>query len=71
MKQMADQKPRMTQAQMYYAQVNNIAEGDSHFCELVKRGEVSKKDLSSLIARRPARYGRFAGFMDGLPDIAN
>ena len=59
---------RATQAQMFYAQSHNIAAGGEVFCELVRAGEVSKCDLRALIVRRPARYARYAGFMDQLPE---
>ena len=40
------------------------------FMDLVNHptNPLTKSDLAALIAKRPNTYGRFAGFMDKLPD---
>lgn len=56
------------QTRAYYASVRRNAERDELFSEMVRAGDMTKRDLSALIQRRPDRYSRYAGFMESLPD---
>lgn len=57
----------MNQLQIFYRESRNIAEANELFSEMVKEG-MTKRELASLIAIRPQKWSRFAGFMDSLPD---
>jgi hypothetical protein len=50
----------------FYRQSRNIAEANTLFLELVKEG-MTREELQHNIARRPALWGRWAGFLDKLP----
>ncbi len=55
-----------TQLQMFYAAHRQIAETNNTFLELVKEG-LTREDLARNIARRPALWQRYAGWLDKLP----
>jgi hypothetical protein len=55
-----------TQWQMYYASEKKSARLNEAFLDLVNDG-LTRKDLQTLIARRPEIYGRFEGWTDKLP----
>jgi Ca2+-binding EF-hand superfamily protein len=59
----------LTQAQHYEMARRKIASLNDAFMELVNHATnpMTREDLQSLIARRPNVYGRFAGFLDTLP----
>jgi hypothetical protein len=58
-----------TQKQMYYAAVRAAGEKDATFMELVNHptNPITREDLEANIARRPALWSRYAGFLDKLP----
>jgi hypothetical protein len=59
----------MTQAQMYYAASRRTGDNDATFMELVNHptNPLTREDLLANIARRPALWSRYAGFLDRLP----
>jgi hypothetical protein len=57
----------MTQLEIFYQESRNIAEANALFCEMVLNGDMTRRDLAALIARRPEKWERFAGFMESLP----
>lgn len=59
-------QPRPTQAQMYYNAVRAASERDLLFLELVKDG-LTRQELRQNIARRPALWSRYRGWLDQLP----
>ena len=59
-----------SQSQLYYDSVRKIGERDELFMEMIRAGEMTRQDLSALIARNPARYDRYAGFLTSLPESA-
>ena len=63
---MGSTKP--TQADLYYQSVRKTAEGNLLFLDMVAEGTMTKKTLAALLKRRPAQWGRFAGFLSVLPD---
>lgn len=58
-----------TQVQMYYAAVRHAAECDRTFLDMVNcaSNPLTREDLAALIQRRPALWGRYAGWLDNLP----
>jgi len=63
----------VTQLQHFEMARRRIAEFNSMFMDLVNHptNPLTKSDLAALIAKRPNTYGRFAGFMDKLPDLTS
>lgn len=59
----------LTQIQHYELARRKIAAGNLAFMELVncKANPLTREDLAANIARRPALWSRFAGFLDTLP----
>ena len=59
-----------TQQQMFWEAHRRIADANDAFMELVncKENPITRQDLESLIRRNPARYGRFSGVLDKLPE---
>lgn len=58
----------MNQKQMFYQESRKIAEANELFSEMMRNGEMTKRDLTALIKRRPEKWSRFAGFMSRLPE---
>lgn len=58
-----------TQAQHYELARRRLADANAVFMELVTHptNPMTREDLEALIARRPERYGRFAGWLYKLP----
>lgn len=56
------------QARMFYNSVKAIGERDELFFDMMRAGDVTKRDLRSLLATKPERYGRYAGYIDQLPE---
>jgi len=54
---------------MYYAAERRAAERDQAFMDLVRHptNPLTREDLEANIRRRPALWGRYAGFLDKLP----
>jgi len=61
-----------TQAQLFEEARRRLAETNATFMELVNHptNPLTKEDLAAGIARRPALWSRYAGFMDRLPTRA-
>lgn len=61
-----------TQAQMFYAASRANAGRDETFMELVNHptNPLTREDLEANIARRPALWERYAGWLDKLPSRA-
>jgi hypothetical protein len=59
----------LTQAQQFELARRKIAALNAAFMEMVTHptNPMTREDLEALIARRPERYARFAGFLDKLP----
>lgn len=59
----------LTQKQMFEIERRKIADLNNAFMDMVRCAEnpMTREDLEALIAKRPKRYGRFAGFLDKLP----
>lgn len=59
----------LTQAQHFERARRNIADADVAFMDLVNHptNPLTREDLARNIERRPALWGRFAGFLDTLP----
>lgn len=59
----------LTQLQIFELERRKIAALNEAFMELVNHATnpMTREDLESLIAKRPQRYARFAGFLDKLP----
>lgn len=59
----------LTQAQHYELARRKLAETNAAFMELVncKENPLTRADLVANIARRPALWKRFEGFLDTLP----
>lgn len=57
------------QVQMFYDASRKIGERDSTFLELVNHptNPLTREDLQANIKRRPALWGRYAGFLKTLP----
>ncbi len=51
---------RVTQVQLFYQEQRNIAEGNALMLEMIEHGDITDRELDKLIARRPAKYSRFA-----------
>lgn len=62
----------LTQAQHFELARRRIAETNQTFMELVNHptNPLTREDLAANIARRPALWQRFAGFLDTLPTRA-
>lgn len=60
----------MNQFQMFYREQRNIADINLLFLELVGDG-LSREELTYLINKRPALWGRFSNWMDKLPSKNN
>jgi hypothetical protein len=62
-----------SQAQMFYAASRAAGERDSTFMELVNHptNPLTREDLARNIARRPALWSRYAGFLNKLPSRAS
>lgn len=61
----------MTQYQRYELARRNIADGNNTFMEMLNSGNrITKRELRVLIAKRPALWSRFAGYLETnvLPD---
>ena len=58
-----------TQAQLFEESRRNIASVNETFMALVNHptNPMTREDLAANIARRPALWSRFAGFLDTLP----
>lgn len=54
---------------MYYAAERKAGERDATFMELINHptNPLTRDDLARNIARRPALWSRYAGFLDKLP----
>lgn len=63
----------ITQAQHFELARRRLAEANETFLELVNHptNPLTKEDLAANIARRPALWSRYAGFMDSLPSRAS
>lgn len=59
----------MTQLQHFELSRRKIADLNSAFMEMVncRDNPMTRRDLESLIAKRPHIYGRFSGFLNKLP----
>ena len=59
-----------TQYQLYREAQRAISDTDRLFMELISHptNPMTNKDLETLIARHPHRYGRFSGFLGKLKD---
>ena len=59
-----------SQQQIFWEEHRRIADANNAFMELVncKENPMTRQDLESLTRRNPARYGRFSGFLDKLPE---
>lgn len=59
----------LTQLQHFELARRKIAAGNEAFLEMVNHptNPITRADLEALIARRPAVYGRFAGWLERLP----
>ncbi|MBA3548827.1 MAG: hypothetical protein H0T76_20280 [Nannocystis sp.] len=56
--------PPMTQQQMYLAAERRCADANEAMLDLLfGPNPISDDELSALIAKRPATYGRFAGYI--------
>ncbi len=56
------------QVRAFYNSVKAVGERDELFFEMMRAGDMTKRDLRALLARNPARYGRYAGYIDQLPE---
>ena len=58
------------QERMFRDAEKRSADLNNAFMELMKHptNPLTKKDLDGLVARRPEKYAKFAGFRDQLPD---
>jgi hypothetical protein len=59
----------LTQAQHYETARRNLADTNAAFMELVNHptNPMTREDLAANIARRPALWTRYAGFLGVLP----
>lgn len=59
----------LTQMQHFELARRRMVDADLTFMELVtcKSNPLTRADLVSLIAKRPDRYGRYAGWLEKLP----
>ena len=59
----------LTQIQMYRQTERRLADANATFMELVNHptNPLTREDLAENIARRPALWSRYAGFLDILP----
>lgn len=59
----------MNQLQHFELARRAIADRNAAFVELVtcKTNPLTRRDLEALIAKRPDRYGAYAGWLDKLP----
>lgn len=59
----------LSQAQHFEIARRRIADADRTFMELVNHptNPMTREDLAANIARRPALWSRYAGFLDKLP----
>lgn len=60
----------LAQRSMFYREQRKIADGNEMFLEMVRDG-LTREELAKCIARRPALWGRFAGFLDTLPSASS
>ncbi|WP_395652455.1 hypothetical protein [Brevundimonas sp.] len=56
------------QIRAFYNSVRAVGERDELFFEMVRAGDMTKRDLRALLARSPERYGRYAGYVEQLPE---
>jgi hypothetical protein len=56
------------QVRAFYNSVAAIGQRDELFFDMMRAGDITKRDLRALLARNPTRYGRYAGFIDQLPE---
>lgn len=61
-----------TQLQHFTESQHKIFDGNRAFLEMVNHptNPMTREDLEALLRRRPAVYGRFAGYLDMLPQRA-
>ena len=59
----------LTQRQHFDKAHRQISDGNTAFMELVNHptNPLTREDLAAILARRPERWSRFAGFLDKLP----
>lgn len=59
-----------TQEQMFYEESRKIGEMDELFMEMINDpvAPMTNSELKALIAKRPERYSRYAGFVGKLAD---
>lgn len=55
-----------SQIQIFYEEQRKIGAGNETFMELVRDG-LTREELERNIARRPALWSRFVGWLDQLP----
>ena len=58
---------RQTQTQLFYQESAKIGGLNALMSEMVANGDITNAELAALIEKRPAVYGRFAGFVGTLP----
>lgn len=63
---MTSKKPVMTQAQMYYGALQQAADADRTFNDLVKGG-MTRETLQQCIDHRPELWGRYSNWLEKLP----
>jgi hypothetical protein len=56
----------MNQLQMFYTEHKKIAECNELFLELAK--DMTKSELQKLIEKRPSLWGKYANWLNVLPD---
>ncbi len=60
-------KGRPSQVQRFYQESAKIGGLNALMSEMVANGDITNAELAALIEKRPAVYGRFAGFVGTLP----
>ena len=58
---------RPTQTQLFYQESAKLGSLNALMSEMVANGDITNAELAALIEKRPAVYGRFAGFVGTLP----